>query len=251
VAVTPDGARIVTGAADNTARVWDLFPSGQALIEQAKRMAPRCLTAAQRERYHLPPTPPHWCDARQKWPSDAVTFAQTFDLSAGRRREAISAFTKAIASDPSSSDRFAPRLASIHDDIAWETFLDAQLRGKPVAGLIEILPDADKAVALAPDWDDIRARRALIYLAVGRVDEALADLDKVIARGLEIPRTFYGRGRCHELKGNRDAATADYRKTLELIRTAANPDDYEKSVAGKARERLAAIGVPVPVEPAQ
>lgn len=66
VAVTPDGARIVTGSDDKTARLWELFPSGQALIEEVKTRAPRCLTPAERQRYHLAPMPPGWCGAMEK-----------------------------------------------------------------------------------------------------------------------------------------------------------------------------------------
>jgi hypothetical protein len=66
--VSPDGARIVTGSEDGTARVWEVFPSGQALIDQAKALAPRCLTAAQRKLYHLGPAPPAWCVEMDKWP---------------------------------------------------------------------------------------------------------------------------------------------------------------------------------------
>ena len=84
----------------------------------------------------------------------------------------------------------------------------------------------------------------MIYLALGRVDEAFADLDKVLSPSSRGPGTAYSRGRCHELKGRQDAAIADYRKALELIGKLESPDDYQKHVAVKARERLAALGVP-------
>ena len=92
VAVTPDGSRIVTGITgsdDTTARVWDartlvllgelkghssvavssggghritrsevweIYASGQALIDEAKALVPRCLTRGQRKLYHLRPS---------------------------------------------------------------------------------------------------------------------------------------------------------------------------------------------------
>ncbi|HWE20466.1 MAG TPA: TIR domain-containing protein [Hyphomicrobiaceae bacterium] len=68
VAVSPDGALILTASWDNTARVWEVLLTGQALIDEAKAIAPRCLTAAQRQLYHLAPAPPLWCTAMQKWP---------------------------------------------------------------------------------------------------------------------------------------------------------------------------------------
>jgi WD40 repeat protein len=66
VAVTPDGSRIITGSAD--ARIWKLFPYGQALIDDAKNVVPRCLTSAERDRYYLPQEPPRWCTEMKKWP---------------------------------------------------------------------------------------------------------------------------------------------------------------------------------------
>ncbi|MEQ1712545.1 MAG: hypothetical protein ABL908_14245, partial [Hyphomicrobium sp.] len=72
VAVTPDGARLITGSADNTVRVWPLLPSGQQLIADLQAAVPRCLTPAERQLYHLAPSPPRWCGNNQKWPYDAV-----------------------------------------------------------------------------------------------------------------------------------------------------------------------------------
>ena len=249
VAVTPDGARIVTGSDDKTVRIWDLFPAGQALIEQAKRVAPRCLTPAQRERYHLASTPPGWCDTIQKWPYDAVTVAEDH-MQAERWRDAITAFTSAIALDPKATARLTPRLAAAHYWIAWKAFLDVALRGKPADGLIAALVDGEKAVALAPDDESILDTRGQIHLALGHIDEAFADLDKAIKGGLIYAGTFYGRGRVHELKGNKDAAITDYRKVLELISEAGSSlDDYQKSVQAKTVERLRELGATPPVAP--
>ena len=70
LAVTPDGARVVTASRNGAAWIGELFPTGQSLIDQAKTIAPRCLTAAQREQFHLAPAQPHWCDAK---PINATT----------------------------------------------------------------------------------------------------------------------------------------------------------------------------------
>jgi hypothetical protein len=72
VGVTPDGARIVAGSVDNAVWVLGLFPAGQQLIDQAKKVASRCLTAAQRQPYHLSPVPPRWCHTTKKWSYDAA-----------------------------------------------------------------------------------------------------------------------------------------------------------------------------------
>jgi len=95
---------------------------------------------------------------------------------------------------------------------------------------------------LAPDDGDILDTRGQIRLALGRIEEALTDLDKVVSLGFDSIGTRYARGRAHELKGNRDAAITDYRKAL-----GGDPGDNEwlKEAQAKARARLEAIGAPV------
>jgi WD40 repeat protein len=69
----PDGGRILTASADKTARLWEAFPTSQALVDRVKIEVPRCLTQEQRQRLFLAPTPPRWCDAMHKWPYNGAT----------------------------------------------------------------------------------------------------------------------------------------------------------------------------------
>jgi hypothetical protein len=55
------------------------------------------------------------------------------------------------------------------------------------------------------------SRRGLIYLALNRIDAALADLDAAIALGPDFSDTYYGRGRCHEITGDTAEAIAEDR----------------------------------------
>ena len=156
--MTPDGAHIVI-LFDDTVRVLELFPAGQALVANAQQVAPRCLTADQRQAYHLPPRPPRWCDSKQKWPFDIDSVVQAHRR-AGRLREAIAALENAIALDRWARDRLGSRLASVHDEIASRAFLDESLKG--------VLADAERAVALAPGDANILDTRGQIHLALGR-----------------------------------------------------------------------------------
>src|SRR5262249_33155117 len=45
----------------NEARVWEVAPSTDKLVQMAKRRMPRCLTQTQRAQYCLPAAPPLWC----------------------------------------------------------------------------------------------------------------------------------------------------------------------------------------------
>jgi hypothetical protein len=70
------------------------------------------------------------------------------------------------------------------------------------------LEDAEKAVGLAPTDANILDTRGQIYsLALGRFNEAFADLDRAISKGIVGSGTYLGRGRCYEQNGNRDAPT--------------------------------------------
>jgi WD40 repeat protein len=255
VAITADGKRIVTAAADKSVRVWDsstgarhLALDAQGLVDHVKTRTPRCLTAAQRDRWHLAATP-NWCITTLKWPNDPASQASDLATSAenlfqaNNWRDAIATFEKAIALDPSIAPRLARPRSEAHNMAAWSAFEDVLLRGKPSSALAPALVDADKAIALAPESENVLDTRGQIYLALGRYDEAFADLDKVIAKGNDFEISYYSRGRIHEHRGNREAAIADYKRALEL---AASGAGYVAHVREKSRERLEALGVAVP-----
>jgi hypothetical protein len=61
---------LTLGTEEANARVWRVFPTTRELIEDAKRIVPRCLTRAQRVAASLDPTPPSWCIELEKWPYD-------------------------------------------------------------------------------------------------------------------------------------------------------------------------------------
>ncbi len=52
-AFDPSGRRIVTASTDQTAQIFNVFPSTQALIDHAQSVVPRELTLCERKRYFL------------------------------------------------------------------------------------------------------------------------------------------------------------------------------------------------------
>src|SRR5262249_12286880 len=68
-AFSPDDKRVLTASSDGTGRLWEVFADTQTLISAAKMVAPRCLTAEQREAsFFLTAEPPAWCIEMRKWP---------------------------------------------------------------------------------------------------------------------------------------------------------------------------------------
>jgi tetratricopeptide (TPR) repeat protein len=81
-------------------------------------------------------------------------------------------------------------------------------------------------------------------LALGRIDESLADFNLAIHYGYtKDAGTWYARGRIFEQQGKRELAVAEYRQAISMD---PGSDKYYKSVIEKARERLSALGAALP-----
>jgi WD40 repeat protein len=66
-----DGTRIVTtSGSPPAAQLWRVPVSTATIVARAKERVPRCLTARQREVFHLTPDAPAWCRELKKWPYD-------------------------------------------------------------------------------------------------------------------------------------------------------------------------------------
>jgi len=82
-----------------------------------------------------------------------------------------------------------------------------------------------------PDDGALRASRAGALGALGRYDEALAELDRAVGLAPLNPEGYHNRGVVHERQGNAAAALADYREALRY-----NPQ-YQPSREALARLR--------------
>jgi hypothetical protein len=63
-----DGREVVTVSDDMATQTWRLFATTQALVDEAKKQAPRCLSRKERSSAFLDPEPPVWCIEMEKWP---------------------------------------------------------------------------------------------------------------------------------------------------------------------------------------
>jgi WD40 repeat protein len=70
-ALSPDGRRVLIMSWDKGSpqmRIWHVFPTTQDLVDDTKKVVPRCLTRHQRDDAFLDATPPAWCIEMEKWP---------------------------------------------------------------------------------------------------------------------------------------------------------------------------------------
>lgn len=70
------GDRLVTVSVDGLARLWHVSLTPRALIEEARRLIPRCLGPEAREKVFLERTPPLWCVEMGKWPYQTAEWRQ-------------------------------------------------------------------------------------------------------------------------------------------------------------------------------
>jgi WD40 repeat protein len=60
---TPDGEEMLTLSLSGVLMRWRVYPSTQALVDEAKRAIPRCLTARQLEEFGIGKESQSWCEA--------------------------------------------------------------------------------------------------------------------------------------------------------------------------------------------
>jgi tetratricopeptide (TPR) repeat protein len=105
--------------------------------------------------------------------------------------------------------------------------------------LDEALADCNEVLAQHPKWAGPLAWRGNVYRLKGNLDAALRDYNDAIKFSPNFVRAYVGRGQLYELRKDMAAARADYRSAGAAL---TKVDDYETTRArGFARERLAAL----------
>lgn len=113
---------------------------------------------------------------------------------------------------------------------AWQAFLDGRAH--------EGLGDAERALAIDPEQPYMLDTRGQIYLALGRCEQAMTDLDAAIEAGNGHAGSYFSRGQCHERASNTALAIADYRSALEQPAD----DAFARKAKDKSKGRLSNLG---------
>ena len=95
------------------------------------------------------------------------------------------------------------------NDICWE-------KGTAGVALQSALADCDAALAAEPNSAPVTDSRALVLLRLGRLDDAIAAYDKVIAETPRQATSLFGRALAWQRKGNSEKAQTDRVAALRI-----------------------------------
>lgn len=101
--------------------------------------------------------------------------------------------------------------------IAFVAFYVVDRFRAPAAPILDReLAALEDAVRTDPNDLASRGRLADLYLAANRYDDAIAQYTEIIGTGKQDEAGYVSRGRAYEMKGDLDAAAADYTKVVEI-----------------------------------
>jgi len=167
----------------------------------------------------------------------ALSDRATLYLAFNRANLAIADLSKVIRIEPDNAKAFYNRGIAYERtdalDRAVEDYRSA-VRIQPSFGeayqaLGRVLAKKDPQVGLAALTEAIRLdphspalkSRAILYLSLGRFDQAVHDLDQAIANDSDDEIAYLDRGVAEEELGNLQLALADYGRSLHIVTTAA------------------------------
>ncbi|MHA6768680.1 tetratricopeptide repeat protein [Sphingobium ummariense] len=172
-------------------------------------------------------------------------------LERGDVKGAIQSYSQAIAKSPNNTDLLTGRglaydragqraladkdFAAARERATDPVLLNNMCWKKATAGqaLESALADCNGALAKVPDMAGFLDSRAMVLLRLGRLDDAIGDYDKVLAKQ-PYSSSFYGRALAWAGKGDKAKAEADRAAALKL--------------APQVEEQFAGYGLPWPAE---
>lgn len=184
-------------------------------------------------------------------PADADNWAASayFQLESGDAKGAMQAFGEGLTRFPDDGALLAGRglafsrigdhaaaerdFASARAKVSEPTMLNnicwkkATFKGVSDMVLESALADCDAALKQTPDYGPYLDSRGLVLLRLGRLDDAIADYNKVLTRQGEYPSSHYGRALAWARKGDKAKADADRTAALKLSDRIGNAfEDY-------------------------
>jgi len=165
---------------------------------------------------------------------DAVAAMAGLQIEAGEYDGAVATLTAAIAKAPTNavllSRRGVAQLRAGRPALAEQDFSTARAKAtdprtlnelcwqKATAGMAleAALVDCNAALAVMPDNPAILDSRGLVLLRLGRLDDAIKDYDRAIARVPGQSASLYGRAIARARKGDRRKSDADAASATKL-----------------------------------
>lgn len=149
--------------------------------------------------------------------ADAVRFYTTAlektpndpELLGGRGVAQAKAGSRAEAERDFAAARRGATTADALNNLCWhKTMMNVALE--------TALAECDAALTLSPDSNAVRDSRGMTLLRLGRVDEALAEFDKVLANDSRYPTSHMGRSLAYARRGDMAKADAELAEALKL-----------------------------------
>lgn len=121
----------------------------------------------------------------------------------------------ARAGDSAHASKDFATVRGTNKDPAWLNNLCWE-KGTAGVALESALADCDAALSAAPDSVAFLDSRALVLLRLGRLDDAIAAYDAVLAKRRVSPTSLYGRAIARSRKGDKEKAQVDLDAALKL-----------------------------------
>lgn len=165
---------------------------------------------------------------------DALTMMGEFEVEQKSYAVAIAHYTKAIAKMPKHAGLKARRgvayLLARQPDLAAKDFEEARRSAttgselnsicwtKATAGvdLEKALEECSTALAKQPDTPAYLDSRGLVYLRLGRTDDAIVDYSKALAKVPELAPSLYGRAIAYARKGDAEKSAIDRANAIKV-----------------------------------